>query len=146
MTLPFSFPDWMPMWLQLLVVVAAILLGLAFVLMPFSVFGVKTRLEAIDARLDEIQNEIRGLSLRLPEPGRSYDEGAVLRAAAPASARETARRDAPTAMAPALPPIPPASWAAEAPVVRETRSPTLRAAARVGEAARERAEPRLRRE
>jgi hypothetical protein len=36
-------------------------------LMPFSVFGVKGRLEAIEARLDEIQGEIRSLALRLPE-------------------------------------------------------------------------------
>ena len=46
-----------------------------YVLMPFSVFGVKARLEAIDARLDEIQGEIRSLALRLPEPSvDEYDE------------------------------------------------------------------------
>ena len=36
--------------------------------MPFSVFGVKGRLDGVEARLDEIQAEIRALSLRLPEP------------------------------------------------------------------------------
>ncbi len=132
MTLPFDFPDWMPWWLQLLVVVAGALLGLALIMMPFSVFGVKSRLEAIEAQLDEVQAELRALVMRLPEPGREpYDAPALLRAAAP---RETPRPPAPA-------PIPPASWEAEP--ARESLSPTLRAAARVGEAARERAEPRL---
>ncbi len=132
MTLPFTLPDWMPPWLQLLVVVAGALLALALAIMPFSVFGVKARLEGLEARLDEIQGEIRSLSLRLPEPNRGpYDEPAVLRASAPM--REPPPRP--------QPPIPPASWEVEP--AREPVSPTLRAAARVGEAARERSEPRL---
>jgi len=129
MPIPFAFPDWVPWWLQLLVVVVVILLGLAFIFMPFSVFGVKSRLEAVEARLDEIQGEIRSLALRLPEPGRGagYDDSdVVLRASAPIQPMRT------------QPPIPPASWEADG------LSPTLRAASRVGEAARGRAEPRLR--
>ncbi len=130
--MPFDFPDWMPWWLQLCVIVAGLLLMLALAFMPFSVFGVKARLEAVEARLDEIQHEIRSLSLRLPEPNTSpYDEPAVLRASTPL-------REPPK---PSPPPIPPASWEAEP--SRESLSPTLRAAARVGEAVRERAEPRL---
>jgi hypothetical protein len=39
--------------------------------MPFSVIGVKGRLDVIEARLDEIQGEIRTLSLRLGEPARA---------------------------------------------------------------------------
>jgi len=101
MPIPFSFPDWMPWWLQLLVVVLGILLGLAFLFMPFSVFGVKSRLEAVEARLDEIQGEIRSLALRLPEPGRGAgfdDDGIILRASTPIQpTREK-------------PPIPPAAW------------------------------------
>ena len=43
---------------------------LAFLFMPFSVIGVKSRLEGIEARMDELQGEIRSLALRLPElPG-----------------------------------------------------------------------------
>ncbi len=68
MTLPFSLPDWVPWWLPFVVLVPGILYLLAFLLMPFSVFGVKGRLEGVEARLDEIQAEIRGLALRLPEP------------------------------------------------------------------------------
>jgi hypothetical protein len=101
MTSPFSFPDWVPPWAQLLLLILGIMLLLAFALMPFSVFGVKSRLEAVEARLDEIQGEIRTLSLRLREPGRAadYHDEPVPRAAEPGSAR---------------PPIPPAAWASEA--------------------------------
>ncbi|GAC1343941.1 MAG: hypothetical protein NVSMB18_20660 [Acetobacteraceae bacterium] len=71
MTSPLPLPDWVPWWMHIAILLAVLLFGLMFVLMPFSVFGVKARLEAIDARLDEIQGEIRSLSLRLPEPGAS---------------------------------------------------------------------------
>jgi hypothetical protein len=103
MTSPISFPDWMPWWAQLLILIIAILIGLAFALMPFSVFGVKSRLEVLEARLDEIQGEIRMLALRLPEPGRrgSYEEEPIVQA--PAARPAAAAR----------PPIPPASWAPE---------------------------------
>ena len=40
----------------------------AFLMMPFSVFGLKSRLDAIEAQLDDVQQEIRSLALRLPEP------------------------------------------------------------------------------
>ena len=140
MTMPITFPDWMPWWMQLAIIIAALLVGLAFLAMPFSVFGVKSRLESIDARLDELAGELRALSLRLPEPDHTgYDTPALLRAAQQREARQAV---------PLPPPIPPASWEAEPPP-REQRSPTLRAAARLGSAARlggpgrERAEPRL---
>ncbi len=130
MPIPFTFPDWMPWWLQLIAVVVAILFALAFLFMPFSVFGVKSRLEAVEARLDEIQGEIRSLALRLPEPGRGAgldDDSVVLRAVAPIQPVR------------AQPPIPPAAWETE----RDAASPTLRAASRVTDPARGRSEPRL---
>ncbi len=134
MTLPFTLPDWMPWWLQLLVVVAAILAGLTLLAMPFSVFGLKSRLDTLEARLDDIHADIRTLTQRLPEPTRTpYDPPAILRAAT------TPPREI---LPPPPAPIPPATWEAEPPP-RELRSPTLRAAARLGDAARERAEPRL---
>ena len=76
MTLPFALPDWMPWWVPIVLLVPALLYALAFLFMPFSVIGVKSRLEVIEARLDEIQGEIRHLSLRLPEVSRApdYDE------------------------------------------------------------------------
>jgi hypothetical protein len=110
MTTPFSFPDWVPWWAQLLLLIGVIMLGLAFALMPFSVFGLKSRLDTLEARLDEIQGEIRSLSLRLPEPGRraAYDDEAMAPVARAAPAAPSAR-----------PPIPPAAWSPSS----ETRRP-----------------------
>ncbi len=68
MTSPLPLPDWVPPWAQLAILVAALLFGLMFLLMPFAVFGVKGRLDLLEVRLDEIQGEIRSLALRLPEP------------------------------------------------------------------------------
>jgi hypothetical protein len=62
-----SLPNWLPWWVPFAVLVPALLYLLVFLLMPFSVFGLKGRLDAIEARLDEIQNEIRTLVLRMPE-------------------------------------------------------------------------------
>jgi len=74
MTSPFPLPDWLPWWVTIAVLVPALLYLLVFLLMPFSVFGLKGRLESIEARLDEIQGEIRTLVLRMPESrGRGLD-------------------------------------------------------------------------
>lgn len=74
MVSPLPFPDWVPLWVHVVVLIALGTLALLFALMPFSLLGVKSRLEAIDLRLDELQNEVRSLALRLPErlsePGR----------------------------------------------------------------------------
>ena len=56
MSLPFALPDWVPWWLPLVLLLPALLYALAFLFMPFSVIGVKSRLEVIAARLDELQN------------------------------------------------------------------------------------------
>ena len=76
MTSPLPLPDWVPWWVHLAILIAMLLFGLMFLLMPFAVFGVKGRLELLDARLDELQGEIRSLSLRLPEP--SQDDAMTL--------------------------------------------------------------------
>ncbi len=73
MSLPFALPDWVPWWLPLVLLLPALLYALAFLFMPFSVIGVKSRLEVIEARLDELQNEIRHLALRLPAAAREAD-------------------------------------------------------------------------
>ena len=66
LTLP-GLPDWS----GLVILLGLVLVALAYLLMPFSVFGVKGRLDAIEAQLDEIQTELRTLALRTPEPGRT---------------------------------------------------------------------------
>jgi hypothetical protein len=108
MNLPFSFPPWVPWWVPLAVLVPALLYGLVFLAMPFSVFGVKTRLDILEARLDEIQGEIRSLVLRLPERGQDPDGDYE---APPRARREAIAR----------PPIPPAPIFREAPSVRDAR-------------------------
>ncbi len=73
MTSLLPLPDWIPWWANLAIVIVGLLFALMFLLMPFAVFGVKGRLDLLEARLDEIQGEIRSLSLRLPEPGSGND-------------------------------------------------------------------------
>jgi hypothetical protein len=101
MSLPFTLPDWLPWWVPIALLVPGILYALAFLFMPFSVIGVKGRLETIEARLDEIQGEIRSLVLRMPEPSRALDFEEVYSQDAP--------RRAAAPVVPARPPIPPAA-------------------------------------
>jgi hypothetical protein len=137
MTLPFTIPDWLPWWVPVVVLIPALLYALAFLFMPFGVIGVKGRLEAIEARLDEIQGEIRSLVLRLPEPLRGVDYEDLPPYVGPSRA---ARAEP----APSRPPIPPAPhYPNVEPASQQSASRPARAAAGVGEPATRRAEPRL---
>lgn len=104
MTMPFTLPPWLPWWVPILVLVPAILYALLFLLMPFSVIGLKGRLDVIEARLDEVQHEIRTLSIRMGEPGRHYrpDEDAYDTSPLPP-------RAASAPVAQSRPPVPPAT-------------------------------------
>lgn len=97
-------PDWLPWWVPLVLLLPALLYGLAFLFMPFSVIGVKSRLEVIEARLDEIQHEIRHLALRLPAGASEVDFEETYAPAATAH-----RQSPPPDTLPARPPIPPAA-------------------------------------
>jgi hypothetical protein len=101
MTLPFALPDWLPWWVPLVLLIPALLYALAFLFMPFSVIGVKGRLDVLEARLDEIQHDIRHLTLRLPEAGQHVDFDEIY----PPEPSEPLRR-APIV---SRPPIPPAA-------------------------------------
>ncbi len=73
MDLPFGLgsiplPAWMPEWVPVLLLVPIALYCLLALLVPFNVFGVKSRLETIEVRLDEIEQQLRSLVLRLPAP------------------------------------------------------------------------------
>lgn len=94
--------------MPLAVLVPALFLAMAFLCMPFAVFGVKGRLDAVELRLDEIQGEIRSLALRMPEPAHPgrYDETFYAPPGMEAPART--RADPLT-----RPPIPPAPYYAE---------------------------------
>jgi hypothetical protein len=63
-TLPFTLPDWLPAWAFLLLVLPVLLYLLVFLVMPFSVFGVKSRLETIEQQLESLQDDLRLLTSR----------------------------------------------------------------------------------
>jgi hypothetical protein len=62
--LPFALPDWLPAWAFLLIALPVLLWLLALLLMPFSVFGVKARLEGLEAQISALQDDIRAAGLR----------------------------------------------------------------------------------
>ncbi|MBV9250999.1 MAG: hypothetical protein JO227_17345 [Acetobacteraceae bacterium] len=101
MTLPIAMPDWLPWWVLVVLLVPLLLYFVAFLFMPFSVIGVKGRLDVLEARIDELHHELRRLALRMPEPVRQvdFDELYAPEPAAEPPSRRTAAR----------PPIPPAS-------------------------------------
>ncbi len=105
MNLPFAVPDWLPWWAPILLLVPALMWALAFLFMPFSVIGLKGRLEAMEAQLEELHSEIRGLAHLLPEPRRhsSYDD-----IYAPPGSTPPPRKEMGEVVA--RPPIPPAAY------------------------------------
>jgi hypothetical protein len=120
MNMPFTLPDWVPWWVPLVLLVPALLYALAFLFMPFSVLGVKTRLEVMEARLDEIQQEIRHLALRLPVGPQEVDFEDVYAPIHQPPRRESRVGD--------RPPIPPAAQDlyGDEPREREAPPPNLR--------------------
>jgi Tfp pilus assembly protein PilO len=57
----------MPEWTGLVALLVLLLLAACLLVMPFSVFGLKGRLEAIEVQLDELRADIRGLAARLAD-------------------------------------------------------------------------------
>jgi hypothetical protein len=98
----------LPDWAGLVVLLVLGLVGLAYLLMPFSVFGVKGRLDAIETQLDEIQTEIRTLALRMPEAGRPRRPPVEDDWAEPVGPTRRAEPEAGLRAAPPVPP--PAAW------------------------------------
>jgi hypothetical protein len=94
--MPFTLalPEWLPAWVPVVVLVLLLLWFLVFLFVPFSVLGVKGRLESLELRLDEIHAELRNLSARIPPPVQ-------------ARRREATVFDESYAMPPGVPPIPP---------------------------------------
>ncbi len=134
MTLPFEIPAWLPWWVPLVLLVPVLLWILAFLLIPFSVIGVKSRLEALEALLDEIHAEVRTLSLRMPENVRSVDFDEIY--TPPESASEPRRERVIR-----RPPIPPATHQLENGPAEET--PPEPSVSRPGGRREGRTEPRL---
>ncbi len=133
-----ELPDWLPWWAPIVIIVPLALFAIAFLLMPFSVFGVKSRLDEIQQRLDDIQTEIRSLALRLPDPG----HGPFLRDDDSMYVSPPPMPPQPDYTSYARPPIPPA---ASEPLPLRAAPPASRpvAAARPSAPPAPRAEPRL---
>ena len=72
MNLPFDLPTWLPWWVPLVILIPILLWLLAFLLVPFSVIGVKGRIDGLEARLDEIHTDLRtpGAAHARKRPGR----------------------------------------------------------------------------
>jgi hypothetical protein len=137
MNLPFTLPDWLPAWAFLLLAIPALLFILAFALMPFSVFGVKARLEAIESQLDAVQEELRNLNLRARGVGsRAFsDDGDTFDPVPNFGKMKSSQRG--YGEAPAAPPIPPPPFT---PVVEPRDRPD---APRLPQRPGRRTEPRL---
>ncbi len=91
----------LPAWSGLGVLLVLALFALAWLCMPFSVFGLKSRMEMMEAQLEDIQGEIRALAMRLaemprPAPGVSNDYFEI----------QPPRRELPPEVS-AHPPVPP---------------------------------------
>jgi hypothetical protein len=59
-------PDWLPGWAVGLIVAVGALYALLLLAMPFSVFGLKGRLDEIEARLDDLHGDAQAILRRLP--------------------------------------------------------------------------------
>ncbi|NHN85610.1 hypothetical protein GOB93_13305 [Acetobacter musti] len=75
-------PDWLPLWGQMLLLTVLAVSGVAFLLMPFAVFGLKGRLSEIELQLADVRADLRVIAMRLgsvaPEPaGRNAVTAAV---------------------------------------------------------------------
>jgi hypothetical protein len=119
MNMPFVLPDWVPWWVPLVLIVPTLLYALAFLFMPFSVLGVKTRLDVMEMRLDEIQQEIRHLALRLPAGRQELDFEDVY-------APTLSRRQNPDADRPPIPPAAQDLYDDDGPVERPAPPPNMR--------------------
>jgi hypothetical protein len=93
--LPFALPDWLPPWAALIIAIVAALYALLFLIMPFSVFGVKSRIDALEAQIEALHDEVRMLTMRaagiIPAPDPREDIPRPVRPAARAELPEFER-------------------------------------------------------
>lgn len=64
----------LPEWTGLIALLVLLLLALCLLVMPFSVFGLKGRLDSIEAQLDDLRADLRVMAARRPEAPRDYGE------------------------------------------------------------------------
>lgn len=77
MNFPSTLPDWMPGWAILALAVPVLLWLLAFLLVPFSVIGLKARLESLEGQVEAMHEDLRIMAMRasgaLPPAARHLD-------------------------------------------------------------------------
>lgn len=61
------FPEWVPWWIQFVVLIITVIFGICFLLMPFAVFGLKGRLNYLNQQMEDIQAQLRVLLKRTAE-------------------------------------------------------------------------------
>ncbi len=98
-----SLPDWAPAWLGPVLVILGALFALAFLLMPFTVFSLKSRLDQIEEKLDELLSALHAVS-PAPPPLTRYDAPVPQR---PASYAPPVPAPQPSAAYPVKPPLAP---------------------------------------
>jgi hypothetical protein len=99
----------LPAWSGTVVLALLVVVALAYLLMPFSVFGLKGRLDRMEAQLEELTGELRSLSQRLVLPPRA------------AAAEDFTPHPAVLSPAPRDPPPPPRTAPIPPPPVRGER-------------------------
>lgn len=60
-----SFLEWLPLWGQLVVLAVGFVFVLAFMMMPFAVFGVKGRITELSIQIEELQEMVRVCVIRM---------------------------------------------------------------------------------
>ncbi|UPY38082.1 hypothetical protein [Sediminicoccus sp. KRV36] len=60
----------LPEWTGLVALLVLLLLAVCLLVMPFSVFGLKGRLDSIEAQLDDLRAELRVIAARQPDARR----------------------------------------------------------------------------
>lgn len=69
-----SLPDWAPPWLGPVLMILGALFALAFLIMPFSVFSLKSRLDQIEIKLEDMHAALRSLQVDRPVRSRMFEE------------------------------------------------------------------------
>ena len=96
----------LPPWVAVVLLAAIAVTVLAFLAMPFAVFGVKSRLEAIEAELADLRMDIRALGQAAPtlaRPAVEVDYVSPPSRTAPRSPEVEPRMTAPVPPPPAKP-------------------------------------------
>lgn len=59
-----TFPEWIPLWVQFMLLILAAAFGMCFLFMPFAVFGLKGRLNYLNQQMEDMQAQLRILLKR----------------------------------------------------------------------------------